>query len=176
MSETGHKHAVATGATAALIDGVRCEAEHAADLLIDRLEAHGLIPPEKQRRRKPVRGLSLVLVLRAAAVLRRLEWTKNGQDEFIQEIPPEPDLAPRLDAIFRTVSSGEAAESRRYALRTLLAWIQNFSWSARAALGVDVVLGGPGSLDDRKLDELAGFLWRNRGGPEERQGDSNGRA
>ena len=163
MSEPGHQHAVATGAKAALIDGVRCEAEHAADLLIDTLEAHGVIPPEKQRRRKPVRGVSLVLALRVAAVLRRVEWRKNGQDRFVQETPPEPDVAPNMGEVFRSPLPSELATAKRYAVRTLVTWARNFAWSARSSLDVDVVLGGPDRLRDQDLDELAEFLWRNRG-------------
>ena len=163
MAETGHQHAVATGATAALIDGVRCEAEHAADLLIDTLEAHGAIPPEKQRRRKPVRGLSLVLALRVAAVLRRIEWRENGQDRFVQETPPEPDVAPNMGEVFRSPTPSELATAKRYAVRTLVTWVRSFAWSARSSLDVDVVLAGPDRFGDQDLDELAGFLWRNRG-------------
>ena len=163
MSETGHDHALATGAAAALIDGIRCEAEHAADLLVDTLEAHGLIPPEKQQRGSPGQGMSLVLALRTAAVLRRIEWSKNGQDRSVQEAPPEPDLAPNIRDVFRSPAPSEATVAKRYAVRTLVTWIRNFAWSARKTLKVDVVLGDPDRLGDQGLDELAEFLWRNRG-------------
>ena len=163
MSENEHQHAVAPAAAAALIDGIRYQAEHAADLLIDTLEAQEAIAPEKQRRRKPVRRMSLLLALRIAAVLRRIEWRKNGLDRFVQETPPEPDVGPNLGEVFRSPTPSELATAKRYAVRTLVTWARNFAWSARSSLDVDVVLGGPDRLRDQDLDELAEFLWRNRG-------------
>ena len=174
MTTDKSQHGVIDQLPTTLIDGMRHEAEHAADLLIDTLEERGLIPPEKQRRRCPGMSLCLGGAVRAAAALRRREWNDQRLSEFVVDNPPESDFELQLDGVFQPQPPSEWAKSRQYAVRTLVAWIRSFAWSARGILGVDVALSTDRPLTDHELDGLAEFVWRNRHIQRENQGANHG--
>lgn len=165
MTRDELEQSLGPGALRDLKDGIRCQAEHDANLLADALDRSSLPRQPTQESVNPPSGKMLSLTLLTAAVLRRQRWNDEGHDRYFTSRPP--DLAIVLE-IMRRLANGTfddttAAQARRFAVDTQVFWMRQFCWSARPTLDVDVVLGGPDRFGDQDLDELAEFLWRNRG-------------
>ena len=50
---------------------------------------------------------------------------------------------------------------KQYVVRTLLTWIVNFCWCARAELNTDVLLSGSPAMTDNQLGPLVEFLTKH---------------
>ncbi len=119
---------VVNAAALALIEGINCEARHAAKLLLEALQARRLSPAKHQSGRQEPPAMSLPAALKAAAALRRREWKDNGLARYVKEFPGEPKRIPRRGSVMKPQSPSQAAASRQYAMRIMLAWIRSFIW------------------------------------------------
>ncbi len=147
-----------------LVEAVRLSAEHDADLLSEFLSDQGHLDASSNGSKPQAGGLSLPAALRLAALLRRREWQRNDQDQFISGGLPETAENPEvlLEGTGRTSRREEARTCRQFALKVFLAWIRNFSWSALRDLRIDIVLGGQRLLKKDGLELVADFLWVSR--------------
>lgn len=157
------EHSLGPGAYHDLVKGIRCQAEHDADLLADAL--CGTARPARRRPKctpLPTGGwVSLITFL--AAVLRLRQWRDKGHDRSFTTPPPDLSAAPEIVKCLSDSGGDEsvAALARRFAVDVLVFWMANFSWSARRLLGVDVVLRNPTRLTAHSK-VLTGFLNGNR--------------
>ena len=164
MTRDELEQSLGPGALRDLEAGIRCQAEHDANLLADALDR---ISPPTQRTQEsanPPSGKMLSLMLLTAAALRHQQWCDEGHDRNFTSRPP--DLAI-VREIMRRLSNGTfddsmASLARKFAVDTQVFWMRQFSRSARPKLGVDIVTGGVDLTTEGILQHWADFLWTNR--------------
>ena len=143
------------------IDGTVREAMLAADLLCDFLEAHRLLAGTGEQSDP----LPLGAALQLAAALRLQQWEdRRFRDHLPADLPSaESTLVDALLMLRKGPSSALAKTSgQSLARKCFVAWLRGFSWSARAELGIDVLLTGPERLSDDDHENLANLLWHHR--------------
>ena len=109
-----------------------------------------------------VQGLPIGFLLELGAIMQLHVWSITGVLPLLPvELPPVDVASNELNARVQTDSGQfEKVESATLSNRLLRVWLEHFSWTAPAILGVDVVLG---NVDEEILIEtVAQLLWNNR--------------
>ena len=147
-----------------LVEGVRREAEHAANQTADRLDQFYADRGRERKKGRPLSAEPASFTLFLTAALRRKQWCEEGYERYIGTQEREIAMAGTMIKSFSNDKFGETAADRcrKFAADTLACWMQKFSWSARRLLGADVVLGGVDAITDQELEGLANFLFSHR--------------
>lgn len=145
-----------------LIATIIRDAEYMADLTVHFLDELGIVPPLKERRKKPV-ALPPEFLLELGAILRLALWERAGHRQSLNHHLPraEQTLADLLDRFTRAPQDAQSAEvSSTLALEVFKVSLRRFAWCGREELRTDVVLDRPD--DEVLLDALADLLWKHR--------------
>src|SRR5262249_31255678 len=136
-------------------------ATYHANLVGHFLEVTGLIPPRRQRRRKPV-ALPTRFLLELAAVLRLAAWERQG---FRGKLPIDlPTAEEAFDDLLRR-RTAETPPSPNDAdppllKQVVMTWFTCFAWNGWEELQVDVLLDA--DSERQLVEELADYLWKHR--------------
>ena len=118
------------------------------------LSLAGVIAPEKARAPHPC-AVPLEVILKAAAIMRLVQWQSAGAPPAGYELPSPQELLDDLAKLPDT----ERFEARRISRDVLGVWMSTMSWRALRP-GADVIVRDvqPQSV----ADELAQLLWQFR--------------
>jgi hypothetical protein len=153
------KRALGPAAFDDLYRGIVCEAEHDADVLADALG-------RQARAAKPSQGTGEALKPELRSVLALLalppkvqRWHDGKYIQDFDQLPPDPAV---VRGLLKRLSDGSyddasVALCRTLAVRALVWWMENCSWSARRTIGTEIVLGNP-SAAMAQVDDVADYL------------------
>ncbi len=118
------------------------------------LSLAGILPPAGTRAQRPC-AVPLEVILKAAALMRLLQWESAGAPPAGDALPSSQELRDDLAKLPDT----ERFEARRISRDVLGIWMSTMSWRALRP-GADVIVRDvqPQSV----ADELAQLLWQFR--------------
>lgn len=131
--------------TPLVVNAVRAEAEHAAELLALMFKESGFEPRKTESSRCPNPAAQIQAqekFTQISAALRIREWEDRGFFGFVSGLVPDSTKAFSAVLAERNGEKVVGIEPRELPARVLGAFLKRFAWTGRLYLGCDVALTG----------------------------------